>query len=249
MYSRALTVLSIFFEDQTDDLDNGYSTFKQCCIRFILLFGRLYSYGFWLDYYGGDCARDHACIDKVIERFKIKTMKKIFIISVLIIFCSFWAPSFVSATDYAWSESPTGYYTFIQATDYCASLGDSWRVPSLSELYSEFRQNQNLNFIAGHYYFTTTVSAFYPTKNYQAFSNNVDSFTVIGTLRTAGGSNSYAKCIGTGAFLNLSIENASDLLDYTGSLFTDLWVIITLVIGLPLAFYIIRKVISLVRAR
>jgi hypothetical protein len=40
---------------------------------------------------------------------------------------------------------------------------------------------------------------------------------------------------------------AADLTAYTGYLFTDLWVVIALVIGIPLAFYVIRKIISLVR--
>jgi hypothetical protein len=41
----------------------------------------------------------------------------------------------------------------------------------------------------------------------------------------------------------------AEILAYTGSIFTDLWVIVALVIGIPLAFYIIRKVIGLVRGR
>jgi HAMP domain-containing protein len=36
---------------------------------------------------------------------------------------------------------------------------------------------------------------------------------------------------------------------YIGDLFTDLNLLIVLVIGLPLAFWVIRKTISLVRAR
>jgi hypothetical protein len=36
---------------------------------------------------------------------------------------------------------------------------------------------------------------------------------------------------------------------YVGSVFTDLWTLVALIIGLPLAFWAIRKVISLVRAR
>lgn len=44
----------------------------------------------------------------------------------------------------------------------------------------------------------------------------------------------------------LFVENA---LAYVGQLFTDLNLIIILVIGLPLAFWVIRKTISLVRAR
>jgi len=41
----------------------------------------------------------------------------------------------------------------------------------------------------------------------------------------------------------------ADSLAYVGQLFTDLNLIIILVIGLPLAFWVVRKVISLVRAR
>lgn len=63
---RALTELSIFSVAQTDASDNGRRTSKQCCIRFILLPGRLCPYDFWLDYNGGDCARNYAHIDKVI---------------------------------------------------------------------------------------------------------------------------------------------------------------------------------------
>jgi len=40
-------------------------------------------------------------------------------------------------------------------------------------------------------------------------------------------------------------EFASGVMEATGTLFTDLWVIIALVIGVPLAFYVIRRVIAL----
>lgn len=49
--------------------------------------------------------------------------------------------------------------------------------------------------------------------------------------------------------ITLPIDFASNLLAYAGQLFTDLTPLIVLVIGLPLAFWAIRKVISLVRAR
>lgn len=39
------------------------------------------------------------------------------------------------------------------------------------------------------------------------------------------------------------------LLGYAGTLFTDLWVLIAIAIGLPIAFYVINKVISMVRGR
>lgn len=49
--------------------------------------------------------------------------------------------------------------------------------------------------------------------------------------------------------ITLPIDFAGTLLAYAGELFTDLVPLIALVIGLPLAFWSIRKVISLVRAR
>lgn len=41
----------------------------------------------------------------------------------------------------------------------------------------------------------------------------------------------------------------ADLLAYAGDLFTDLTAVIVLAIGLPMGFWVIKKVISLVRAR
>ena len=41
----------------------------------------------------------------------------------------------------------------------------------------------------------------------------------------------------------------SDMLAYSGQLFTDLNVLILLAIGLPVGFWVIRKAIGLVRAR
>jgi hypothetical protein len=38
----------------------------------------------------------------------------------------------------------------------------------------------------------------------------------------------------------------TDLLANIGVLFTDLWIVIALAVGIPLAFYVIRKVIGLV---
>jgi hypothetical protein len=48
--------------------------------------------------------------------------------------------------------------------------------------------------------------------------------------------------------IEVATGTASTLLGYTTTLFSDLWVVIALVIGLPLAFYTIRKIISLVRS-
>lgn len=49
--------------------------------------------------------------------------------------------------------------------------------------------------------------------------------------------------------LTLPANFIDDALAYVGQLFTDLNLVIILVIGLPLAFWVVRKVISLVRAR
>ena len=59
---------------------------------------------------------------------------------------------------------------------------------------------------------------------------------------------SFASASG-GTYITLPSTALADVTGYAGSLFTDLWVVIALAIGLPLAFYIIRKVIGLVRAR
>ena len=49
------------------------------------------------------------------------------------------------------------------------------------------------------------------------------------------------------SILTTSSGAVANILAYTGGFFNDLWVVIALVIGIPLAFYVIRKVISLVR--
>ncbi len=53
----------------------------------------------------------------------------------------------------------------------------------------------------------------------------------------------------TGTYITLPEGFATSVLAYAGGMFTDLNVLILLVIGLPLAFWVIRKVIGLVRAR
>jgi len=51
------------------------------------------------------------------------------------------------------------------------------------------------------------------------------------------------------SIIEFSTTNVASVLSYADGLFTDLRYLIVLVIGLPLAFWVIRKVISLVRAR
>jgi hypothetical protein len=50
---------------------------------------------------------------------------------------------------------------------------------------------------------------------------------------------------GVPSLFSVPMASSSDMLASTGVLFTDLWVIIALVIGIPLAFYIIQRVIAL----
>jgi len=52
-----------------------------------------------------------------------------------------------------------------------------------------------------------------------------------------------------GTVITLPEGFVDDVLAYAGQIFTDLNLLIILVIGLPLAFWVVRKVISLVRAR
>ena len=49
--------------------------------------------------------------------------------------------------------------------------------------------------------------------------------------------------------ITLPVDAVDTLTGYVGTLFSDLWVLIALAIAVPLAFYIIGKVISLVRGR
>jgi len=51
---------------------------------------------------------------------------------------------------------------------------------------------------------------------------------------------------GVPSLFSVPMASSSDMLASTGVLFTDLWVIIALVIGIPLAFYIITRVSDLV---
>lgn len=48
------------------------------------------------------------------------------------------------------------------------------------------------------------------------------------------------------AIITLPTGAETDMLASVGTLTTDLWVIIALAIGIPLAFYVIRQVIGLV---
>jgi hypothetical protein len=49
--------------------------------------------------------------------------------------------------------------------------------------------------------------------------------------------------------LTITSSHISGILAYVGNLFSDLNVLVILAIGLPLGFWVIRKAISLVRAR
>jgi len=48
--------------------------------------------------------------------------------------------------------------------------------------------------------------------------------------------------------ITLPTTALGDVTQYAGELFSNLWVLVALAIGIPLGFYIINRVISLVRA-
>jgi len=50
-------------------------------------------------------------------------------------------------------------------------------------------------------------------------------------------------------YITLPETFVADILAYSGQFFTDLSLVIILAIGLPVGFWVIRKVIGLVRAR
>lgn len=50
-------------------------------------------------------------------------------------------------------------------------------------------------------------------------------------------------------YITVPIDMATQMLAYSGVLFTDLSGLITLAVGVPLGFYVIKRVISLVKAR
>jgi hypothetical protein len=54
---------------------------------------------------------------------------------------------------------------------------------------------------------------------------------------------------GATSIITLASTTPTDLLAYAGTLFTDLWLIIAVAVGIPLAFYIIKKAISLIPKR
>lgn len=46
-------------------------------------------------------------------------------------------------------------------------------------------------------------------------------------------------------YITIPTASSSDLFAAVGQLTTDLWVLIAIAIGVPLAFYVIRKVVGL----
>jgi len=72
---------------------------------------------------------------------------------------------------------------------------------------------------------------------------------IIGAIAGAVGLGVAGSALAEGNYITLPGTFIDDLLAYVGGLFSDLAVVIVLVIGLPLAFWVIRRVIGLVRAR
>lgn len=49
------------------------------------------------------------------------------------------------------------------------------------------------------------------------------------------------------SFITIPEGALADIMEATGTLFGDLWVLIAIAIGIPIAFYVIRRTVSLVR--
>lgn len=52
-----------------------------------------------------------------------------------------------------------------------------------------------------------------------------------------------------GTILTIPSSAPTDLLAYAGQMVTDLWLVLVLAIGLPLAFYIIRRVVAVAKVK
>ncbi len=53
----------------------------------------------------------------------------------------------------------------------------------------------------------------------------------------------------TSTIINIEEGMVSSILEYVGDLFSGVYLLVLLVIGLPLAFWVVRRVIGLVRVR
>lgn len=60
---------------------------------------------------------------------------------------------------------------------------------------------------------------------------------------------SVAPAFAAANYIDLSSVSSTELLAFAGSIFTDLWVLVVIAIGLPLGFYVIRKVIAIIPKR
>jgi len=49
------------------------------------------------------------------------------------------------------------------------------------------------------------------------------------------------------SFITVPETALADVMEATGTLFTDAWALIAIAIGIPVAFYVIRRVVALVR--
>jgi len=49
------------------------------------------------------------------------------------------------------------------------------------------------------------------------------------------------------SFITVPETALADIMEATGTLFTDAWVLIAIAIGIPVAFYVIRRVVAIVR--
>ena len=65
-------------------------------------------------------------------------------------------------------------------------------------------------------------------------------------LLVAGSVVAVAPLTGFAAYITLPASTTDSLFAYAGGLFSDLWVLIAVAIGVPLGFYVIKKVIALI---
>lgn len=169
--------------------------------------------------------------------------------------------------------NPVSFHLTDIQTDYRAFIDDCLSSPpsgNTPQLYLQL-DAENTGLWLSPFFSSTTDEINFSTPDFHNFDNNefglpADGYTSV-NLYCGDGSTGYLNELETGGFpfifeilesapqtivgtiITLGSNFASNTLAYAGQLFTDLNGLVYLAIGLPVGFWIIKKVISLVSSR
>jgi hypothetical protein len=211
-----------------------------------------------LGFNGGNSAWDYAHIDKVIERSKIKKgrqrikkmslkMKKIVLFFSIFIIALVIPFNFVFASNYLLTDK------IVPDNAVCSTFFYIWNDEDLSYIFSNMnceltyadeKTFGDFSFIGLDYGFsgkmlTTTQNCNDPARSYSGC-------VALGNLTL---NENFALVRPVGSIFPIPLTAVADLTGFISPLFTDLWVVIALACGFPIAFYAIRKLILLAKSR